>query len=332
MSIIPLILFVSLTATQAQQSAKTSVKDTLRASVVSVISYDNAGTILVRGSGFFVSERGDVLTRRSLIPPDAARTEVVTSDNKVYTVTSILATDQKIDLVRVALDTTLSRVRPLASSTFSPQFGDRVFVISRGEADSTLTDGVVTEQPNRIFDKTFVVTISTDTPPSSGSPVFNSRGEVVGVAMSAKDSQRSFPANALQTDSPLYPVGATFQPTGDIKEESPPALVRRSDQFFQGSAITRVAPAYPAIAKRERVDGMIVVQVLVGENGEVLSAEVIKAQLRRHIGKEDEIPIAAEQALKVASVEAVRQWKFTPTILGGKPIKVLGTLTLNFHL
>ena len=332
MAIILVAVFFSLSPQQARDSAKPNLKDILRASVVSVISYDAGGNILVRGSGFFVSESGEVLTRKSLIPPDAGRTEVVTTDAKTYRVTGILATDDKIDLVRVALEATPPGARPLAKATFSPQFGDRVFVISRGEADSTLTDGVVTEQPNRIFDKTFVVTISTDTPPSSGSPVFNSRGEVVGVAMSAKDSQRSFPANALQTDSPLYPVGATFQPTGDIKEESPPALVRRSDQFFQGSAITRVAPAYPAIAKRERVDGMIVVQVLVGENGEVLSAEVIKAQLRRHIGKEDEIPIAAEQALKVASVEAVRQWKFTPTILGGKPIKVLGTLTLNFHL
>lgn len=331
MTIIPIILFFGLTATQVQESAKPNLRDTLRASVVSVISYDIDGSILVRGSGFFVSERGDVLTRKSLIPSDATRTEVVTSDNKVYTVTRILVTDQKIDLVRVALDATPPGVRPLASATFNPQFGDRVFVISRGAVDSTLIDGVVTEASDRISGNTFGVTASTETP-ASGSPVFNMKGEVAGVVISAKDTRSTFTAHVLHTDSPLYPRGAAFQPTGDIKEESPPALFRRSEQLFQGSATTRVAPAYPAIAKQERVDGTILVQVLVSETGDVLSVEVIKAQLRHHTGKADEIPMAAEEALKQAAVDAVRQWKFTPTLSKGQPIKVLGTITLNFHL
>ncbi len=331
MAIITIILFFGLTATQVQESAKSNLRDNLRASVVSVVSYDIGGSVLVRGSGFFVSERGDVLTRASLIPSEAARTEVVTSDNRVYTVTRILARDQEIDLVRVALGATPPGVRPLANATFSPQFGDRVFVISRGEVDSTLIDGVVTDPPNRIFSRTFAVTVSTETP-LSGSPVFNMKGEVAGVAMSAKETGSRFPAHVLNTDSPLYPRGAAFQPTGDIKEESPSGVIRRSDQLFQGNAITRVAPAYPAIAKQSRVDGTVVVQVLVSETGDVLSAEVIKTQLRHHIAKADEIPIAAEEALKQAAVEAVRQWRFTPTTLKGTPIKVLGTITLNFHL
>lgn len=331
MAIIPTILLFLLIATQVPESARPNPRDNLRTSVVSVISYDIHGSILVRGSGFFVSKRGDVLTRRSLIPAEATRTEVVAPDNKVYTVTRILVTDDKIDLVRVALDATPPGVRPLASATFGPQFGDRVFVISRGAVDSTLIDGVVTEPANRIFTQTFAVTVSTATP-ASGSPVFNMKGEVVGVAMSAKDTRSSFPAHSLQTDSPLYPRGAEFQPTFDIKEESPSGVIRRSDQLFQGNAITRVAPAYPAIAKQERVDGVVLVQVLVSETGDVLSAEVIKTQLRHHIGKADEIPIGAEEALKQAAVEAVRQWRFTPTIFEGKPIKVLGTITLNFHL
>jgi hypothetical protein len=79
-------------------------------------------------------------------------------------------------------------------------------------------------------------------------------------------------------------------------------------------------------------DGTILVQVLVSESGDVVTAEAIKTRLRRHIGKADEIPIAAEEALKQAAVKAVRQWKFTPTIFEGRPIKVLGTISLNFHL
>ena len=65
MLIILTISFFALTAAPVQESVKPSLRDQLRASVVSVISYDFGGTILVRGLGFFVSKRGDVLTRRS---------------------------------------------------------------------------------------------------------------------------------------------------------------------------------------------------------------------------------------------------------------------------
>ena len=167
MATLALILFFGLSATQ-EEGAKSNLKDNLRASVVSVISYDIEGSILVRGSGFFASERGDVLTRKSLIPAEAARTEVVTSDNKVYEVTRILVTDDKLDLIRVLLNETPLGVKPFPGATFSPQFGDRVFVVSRG----TLIDGIVTEPLDPINGKTFGITVFAEAP-ANGSPVFN---------------------------------------------------------------------------------------------------------------------------------------------------------------
>ena len=79
------ICLVSLRAeSRPQDNAKTVLQHNLRASVVSVISYGIDGSILAHGVGFFVSERGDVLTRGSLIAPEAVRTEIKTLDNVVY--------------------------------------------------------------------------------------------------------------------------------------------------------------------------------------------------------------------------------------------------------
>jgi outer membrane biosynthesis protein TonB len=45
-----------------------------------------------------------------------------------------------------------------------------------------------------------------------------------------------------------------------------------------------------------------------------------------------EVPPDAEEALKQAAIDAVLQWKFVPTTVKGQPTKVVGTITLNFHL
>jgi Trypsin-like peptidase domain/Gram-negative bacterial TonB protein C-terminal len=325
------MFFLSLIgALQTSEGAHTNSRHSLRESIVAVVSYGSDGNILARGSGFFVSERGDVLTRRSLIPSDAARTEVITSTNKVYSVKQILVGDDKIDLVRVSLDVTPTDVRPLPSATFSPQFGDRVFFLSDNEAPKTI-DGVVTTVDKSVTGKTFRVSASSASV-STGTPIFNVKGQVAGVVISATEGGSSYTAHVLSTDSPLYPHGATFQPTGEIREDSGPGTFQRSDQVFQGTAITRVAPSYPAIAKFERVDGTIVVEVLVSETGDVLRARPISAKLRHHAGNVNEVPAVAEEALKQAAVDAVSQWKFAPTIMSGKPVKVIGTVTLHFHL
>src|SRR3989442_16045630 len=133
------MLFLSLIgALQISENAHTNSRHSLRESIVAVVSYGSDGNILASGSGFFVSERGDVLTRRSLIPSDAARTEIITSTHKVHSVKQILVGDDKTDLIRVSLDVAPTGVTPLPSATFSPQFGDRVFFLSDDEAPKTI--------------------------------------------------------------------------------------------------------------------------------------------------------------------------------------------------
>ncbi|HYN84746.1 MAG TPA: energy transducer TonB [Pyrinomonadaceae bacterium] len=98
----------------------------------------------------------------------------------------------------------------------------------------------------------------------------------------------------------------------------PPAPDARlvSGGILNGKAVSKPAPAYPTIAKQARAQGTVVVSVVVGEHGEVVSAE----------------PVKGHPLLRQAAAEAVRRWKFPPTMLSGRPVKVAGSVTVNFAL
>jgi TonB family protein len=85
---------------------------------------------------------------------------------------------------------------------------------------------------------------------------------------------------------------------------------------LQGSAIRKVEPPYPFEAKHARVSGSVVVEVTVDECGRVMNARVLTGPAE----------------LTGAAVSAAREWRFTPTKLGGRPVKVIGTITFKFNL
>jgi TonB family protein len=89
-----------------------------------------------------------------------------------------------------------------------------------------------------------------------------------------------------------------------------------SGGILNGKAITLGKPAYPAIAKSVRASGQVVVRVLVDESGQVIRAEALSGH-----------PLLVGAAVKAAS-ESV----FSPTTLGGQPVKVSGTIIYNFVL
>ena len=86
--------------------------------------------------------------------------------------------------------------------------------------------------------------------------------------------------------------------------------------ILNGKAISKPAPAYPAIAKAARASGTVVVRIVVDESGRVSEA----------------VAELGHPLLQQAAVSAVRQWRFTPTLLSGQPVRVTGTVTVNFNL
>jgi len=89
-----------------------------------------------------------------------------------------------------------------------------------------------------------------------------------------------------------------------------------SGGILNGKVISQPQPVYPTIAKAARAQGAVAVQVVVDENGDVISAEAVRGN-----------PL-----LQSAAVDAARQTKLSPTLLSGRPVKVSGILTFNFAL
>jgi TonB family protein len=85
---------------------------------------------------------------------------------------------------------------------------------------------------------------------------------------------------------------------------------------LNGKAISKPKPDYPLSAKAARVEGVVVVQIVVDEQGDVISA----------------VAVSGHPLLQLAAVQAARMAKFTPTKLCGKPVKVSGVVTYNFVL
>jgi len=87
-----------------------------------------------------------------------------------------------------------------------------------------------------------------------------------------------------------------------------------SGGVLNGKATSLPKPAYPPAAKAVRAGGSVSVQVLIDENGSVVSASAV----------------SGHPLLRPAAAAAARGARFSPTLLSGQPVKVSGVITYNF--
>jgi periplasmic protein TonB len=120
-----------------------------------------------------------------------------------------------------------------------------------------------------------------------------------------------------ETAEPTPPPPAP-SPTPKIEPvpEAKPDPNTVSEGVLQGSAIKKVKPIYPEIARKSRTGGLVQVQVMISEDGRVMEAFILNGH-----------PL-----LRYAALEAARQWTFSQTTLSKVPVKVQGVLTFNFML
>jgi TonB family protein len=135
-------------------------------------------------------------------------------------------------------------------------------------------------------------------------------------------------------DGPIsFPMVVTFKLDGEVTAgrgrgaapgntvvgggvEAPPGTLRVGGNIKTPTKILDVRPVYPALAQSARVSGMVIAEILVGTDGAVQDARILRS-----------IPL-----LDQAALDAVRQWQFTPTLLNGVPTPVIMTVTVNFTL
>jgi TonB family protein len=104
------------------------------------------------------------------------------------------------------------------------------------------------------------------------------------------------------------------QPTvreGDTVEMSP--------EVAKPEMVTRVQPIYPPVAKTMKVQGTVILSILVTETGNVSEVRVLR-------------PVGGSAGLNEAAVAAARKWKFKPAVKQGKRVKVWITYPVSFKL
>lgn len=94
------------------------------------------------------------------------------------------------------------------------------------------------------------------------------------------------------------------------------APLRVGGDIKEPKKIADVKPIYPEEARAARMQGIVILEILINEQGGVGDARVLRS-----------IPMLDQPAL-----DAVKQWRFTPTLLNGVPVSVLMTVTVNFTL
>ncbi len=82
--------------------------------------------------------------------------------------------------------------------------------------------------------------------------------------------------------------------------------------------ITKVQPVYPESARSAGISGTVVLHAVIGMDGKPLSLRVKNSQIDPDLAR--------------SAVEAVSQWRYTPTLLNGEPIEVDTTIMVNYSL
>ena len=120
------------------------------------------------------------------------------------------------------------------------------------------------------------------------------------------------PGAGTVVSGPTKVAIADEPPPPEVKPTPPRAPI--SGGVLNGKAISLPKPAYPPIARAAHASGTVVVQVLIDENGNVVSAHAV----------------SGHPLLQAVAVGAARQARFSPTKLSGQPVKVTGVIQYNF--
>lgn len=176
------LFFVGVVSPILGQESLPALIKKVEPSIVVILIYNREGKILGQGSGFFINKEGDVITNYHVLQ-EASRAVIRTKDGKEYPIKRVLAEDKEGDLIRVSIEISGEVVKPLPVANTLPEVGERIIVIGTPLGfDQTVSDGIVSavrEIPG--FGKIIQLTAPIS-PGSSGSPVINLKGEVIGIA------------------------------------------------------------------------------------------------------------------------------------------------------
>ncbi|MFC1783195.1 tetratricopeptide repeat protein [Planctomycetota bacterium] len=154
----------------------------IQPAVVMIITYDKDNEPSGLGSGFFIDQNGLLITNYHVLE-GAVRAEVKTHDGNIYPISLVVAENQDVDLIKVWVDISSQTVRFVPLSKEVPDVAERVMVVGNPEGlEQTVSEGIISAVRDiPILGKIYQITAPISSG-SSGSPVANMEGQVIGVA------------------------------------------------------------------------------------------------------------------------------------------------------
>jgi periplasmic protein TonB len=106
-------------------------------------------------------------------------------------------------------------------------------------------------------------------------------------------------------------------PTTTVVPVEPSKPIQFGAGMTKPEVVFRVEPRYTELARKARLEGVVIVEAIIDEQGNVDDVRIIRP-----------LPMGLDQS----AVQAVSQWRFRPALLAGHPVKVFYRLTVNFQV
>src|ERR1041385_5400398 len=153
----------------------------IKPAAVAIETFDAKGEKLSRGSGFFL-DKDRIVTNRHVID-GAYRAEVDLNSGNSLPVKTVVAVDAEADVALLKVEARAAQVRSLSLDRTSPQEGESVVVIGNPFGlEGSVTNGIVSAVRDIPGFGRIIQITAPISPGSSGSPVVNMQGQVIGVA------------------------------------------------------------------------------------------------------------------------------------------------------
>ena len=160
----------------------TQLVKNIQPAVATVVAYDVNGNVTSLGTGFFISKNGYLVTNYHVLFGKFSA-EIKTAGGETYAIKAIVAQNQIADLLKVRVDIPAEKVRWLEVSQEPPSIAQHVVVVgSPMGLEQSVSDGIVSSVREIPGIGIFCQISAPISPGSSGSPVINMNGEVMGVA------------------------------------------------------------------------------------------------------------------------------------------------------
>jgi TonB family protein len=122
------------------------------------------------------------------------------------------------------------------------------------------------------------------------------------------------PPHRIDDGQPI--IGGIIAAPGEPPPIRVPQKITIPVNVAEGHLVRKVNPEYPQMARIAHIQGEVVLECVISKSGDVTSLRIVSGP-----------PILAQSAL-----DAVKQWKYSPFLVNGNPVKVETTITVIFHL